>query len=146
MYLLYFPFFLGMQIKNHKYSGVTVRMNSITVSKEKTLKLTNVLIKDIQGEELQEFQLIVEKMNNFIKVKGVQPLGPLIQYVKGVVSDEGQVEVKISLLQQTNQLIHHLEQDYRTDSLIRIKNCLYCRYIGPEEKLKFAYDNKIHRN
>lgn len=53
--------------------------------------------------------------------------------------------LKISLLQQTNQLIHHLEQDYRTDSLIRIKNCLYCRYIGPEEKLKFAYD-KIHRN
>lgn len=69
-------------------------MNSITVSKEKTLKLTNVLIKDVQGEELQEFQLIVEKMNNFIEVKGVQPLGPLIQYVKGVVSDEGQLSVE----------------------------------------------------
>ena len=29
---------------------------------------------------------------------------------------------------------------YKMDSILRVKNCLYARYIGPEDKLKFAYD------
>ena len=26
------------------------------------------------------------------------------------------------------------------ESVIRVPDCMYCRYTGPEEKLKFAYD------
>ena len=26
------------------------------------------------------------------------------------------------------------------ESLIRVRNCMYAHYVGPEEKLKLAYD------
>lgn len=33
-----------------------------------------------------------------------------------------------------------VEQPYNMVPVIRVLNCMYCRYIGPEEKLKFACD------
>lgn len=33
-----------------------------------------------------------------------------------------------------------LIQYTKVDSVLRVKNCLYARYMGPEEKVRFAYD------
>lgn len=41
---------------------------------------------------------------------------------------------------QTDNFIHNVEPPYRMHSILRVKNCLYARYIGLEDKLKFAYD------
>ena len=56
------------------------------------------------------------------------------------MNDEGQLYVKISLIRQANNFIHNVEPPYTMESVLRVKNCMYARYTGPEEKLKLAYD------
>lgn len=91
-------------------------------------------------EEDIDFSLIVEKMQSYIKVKGAMQIGPLIQYTKPFVNDDEELDMEINLLLQCNNFIHSVEKPYRMESVLRVQDCMYCHYIGPEEKLKFAYD------
>lgn len=116
-------------------------MSKIQVNQNKVLKLQNVLINKINLEdEDAEFNMIVEKMQSYIKVKGATQIGPLIQHTKTFVNEEEELDMEINMLLQCNNYIHSVEPPYSMQSLIRVPNCMYCRYIGPEEKLKFAYD------
>ena len=51
-----------------------------------------------------------------------------------------ELDIKMQFMLQTDNFIHNVEPPYKMDSILRVKNCLYARYIGPEDKLKFAYD------
>lgn len=116
-------------------------MSKIQVNQNKVLKIQNVLINKINLEdEDAEFNMIVEKMQSYIKVKGATQIGPLIQHTKPFVNKEEELDMEINMLLQCNNYIHSVEPPYSMQSLIRVPNCMYCRYIGPEEKLKFAYD------
>lgn len=115
-------------------------MSKLQYNSNKTLRLQNVLICKMNLEEHSDFNLIVEKMQSYIKVKGAMQIGPLIQYSKMFVKDEEELDVEIKFLLQCNNVIHSVEKTYRMESVLRVSNCMYCRYIGPEEKLKFAYD------
>lgn len=44
------------------------------------------------------------------------------------------------MMLQCNNYINNVEQPYAMESVVRVPNAMYCRYNGPEEKLKFAYD------
>ena len=57
-------------------------MNKIEVAENKTLKLTNVLSRAVQPEELASLPVILTQMQNFMKSNGAQPIGPLVQAVK----------------------------------------------------------------
>lgn len=116
-------------------------MSKIQVSQNKVLKLQNVLINKIslEDEEL-DFNIIVEKMQSYIKVKGAIQIGPLIQHTKPFVNKDEELDMEINMLLQCNNYIHSVEPPYSMQSLVRVPNCMYCRYTGPEEKLKFAYD------
>ena len=48
--------------------------------------------------------------------------------------------MEIIMMLQCNNFIHSVETPYSMESIIRVPNALYCRYIGPESKLNFAYD------
>ena len=80
------------------------------------------------------------QMDNYIKSKGVTPIGPLIQKTEYSVNDEGQLDIKVYLMRQANNFIHNVEAPYTMESVLRVRNCMYARYTGPEEKLKLAYD------
>ena len=80
------------------------------------------------------------QMDNYIKSKGVIPIGPLIQKTEYSVNDEGQIDIKVYLMRQANNFIHNVEAPYTMESVLRVRNCMYARYTGPEEKLKLAYD------
>ena len=110
----------------------------------KALKLNNVLFNsiDLKSSDIN-FDLIVNKMNSYITLKGSKQLGPLVQYTASVYDSGGVVDVEIKLMLQCSNFIHKVEPPYSMESVIRVPNCMYCRYIGPEDKLKFAYD-KIH--
>ena len=113
---------------------------SLQLSYSKTLKLTNALIHMMQQEDLEHFEASVESMDNFIKVKGCQPIGPLIQYTNSSINENGELDIDIKMIRQSSNFINHLTDDYSMNSVIRIPNCMYCRYIGPEDSMKFAYD------
>ncbi len=116
-------------------------MKKIMLNQSKTLKLTNVLeYKCRINEEGFDFNISVEQMQSFIKVKGAIQIGPLIQYSNAYINENGEMDVDIRLMLQCSSIIYSVEAPYTMESVIRVPNCMYCRYIGPEDKLKFAYD------
>lgn len=115
-------------------------MNKIEVNMNKILKLSNVLIEVIEINNIEDFNVLFLKIENYIKSKGATAIGPLIQKISYHVNDEGKPEVKVYLMRQANNFIHNVEPPYTMESVLRVKNCMYARYTGPEEKLKFAYD------
>ena len=100
----------------------------------------NVLVKSLNEEDLENLDITVEQMENYIKSKGSQPIGPLIQHTESTVNEQGELDIVIKLLRQSSNFIQHVELPYEMKSIIRVKDCMYVRYTGPESKLKFAYD------
>lgn len=116
---------------------MTQKLNVFT---DKTLKLSNVLCRRVRVEEYNEFEKIVEMMESYIKSKGYQQVGPLIQYTKVELCNDGHPYVQFTLMCQANNYINHVEQPYTMESTLRVKNCLYVRFVDEETKMKFAYD------
>ena len=115
-------------------------MKSLQYNTSKTLKLSNILIININKDDLDNIVATVEQMENYIKSKGSQPIGPLIQYTESTINEQGELDIVIKLLRQSSNFIQHVEPPYKMKSVIRVRNCMYVRYTGPESKLKFAYD------
>ena len=104
-------------------------MKEIKVAENKTLKLTNVLSREIHPEEMASLPVVLTQMHNFIKSNGAQPLGPLVQCIKLPAGPNPQPEVY--MMQQATQLITQTEPGYEVDAVLRVKNCLYAHYTGP---------------
>lgn len=119
-------------------------MKNIQFHNNKVLKLKNVLCDKVMfGEDNVDLNIMIEQMQSYIKTKGATQIGPLIQYTRAFANENGELDMEIVLMLQCNNYIHNVEPPYSMESVIRVPNCMYCRYIGPEDKLKFAYD-KIH--
>jgi hypothetical protein len=118
----------------------------ITVRHNKTLKLVNTLLLELSKEEdfeqIQNFQILVEQMDFYIRKKGAQPVGPLIQKLTTGIDESGEPKRIISFIRQSDTFIHHVEHPYRMESIIKVSDCLYTRFVGEEDDLRFAY-NKI---
>lgn len=114
--------------------------HSIQLYDNKILKLSNVLILDLSLQDEESLDMIILRLENYIKSKGAMPIGPLIQKTAYNIDEYGQIDIHVFVMMQTNNFIHNVEEPYRMESLIRVRNCMYARYIGPEEMLKFAYD------
>lgn len=115
-------------------------MSIIPFSENKSLKLLNVLSCEFSMNESDSFEHCVISMENYLKSKGATPIGPLIQKTEYSVNEEGQLDIKVYLMRQANNFIHNVEAPYTMESVLRVRNCMYARYTGPEEKLKLAYD------
>lgn len=94
-------------------------------------------------EEDLNYNVALEQIQSYLRNKGGLQIGPLIQYSRVFMNDNNELDMEIILMLQCNNYIHNVEPPYSMESVIRVQNCMYCRYIGPEDKLKFAYD-KIH--
>lgn len=118
-------------------------MEKIRIAENKTLKLQNSLSVNLDFST-ENLELIIDnevnKMNTYIQTHGARQIGPLIQYSSIEVNDEGEADINMQFMLQADNFIHNVEQPYRMESLLRVKNCLYARYMGPEDKIKFAYD------
>lgn len=113
---------------------------NIEVFSKKSLKLINTVLLRIDLSEQEDLSININKIENYIKSKGAIPIGPIIQKTEYNVNDEGKLDIKIFLMRQANNFIHNIESPYTMESVLRVKNCMYARYTGPEEKLKLAYD------
>ena len=102
-------------------------MNEIKVAENKTLKLTNVLSREIHPEEMASLPVVLTQMHNFIKSNNAQPIGPIVQAM--VVGEDRQMH--LYMMQQATQMIPQMEPGYHMDAVLRVKNCLYAHYTGP---------------
>lgn len=115
-------------------------MPKLNVLKKRTLKLTNVLVREIECLEYGNVFAVVEQMENYAKSKGRVCRGPLIQYTYSDTTPSGEMSLSIKLMRQLDGYIQHIEQPYAMRSVISVKNCLYVRYIGAQEQVKIAGD------
>ena len=102
-------------------------MKEIKVAENKTLKLTNVLSREIHPEEMASLPVVLTQMHNFIKSNNAQPIGPIVQAM--VVGEDHQMH--LYMMQQATQLIPRMEAGYSMDAVLRVRNCLYAHYVGP---------------
>ena len=116
-------------------------MKKMQLSKYKTLKLTNVLSMKITIRENEcDLNTIIEQMEAYIKTKGALQIGPLIQYSRTFVNDNDELDMEVVIMMQCNNFIHNVKSPYSMNAIIRVSKCIYCRFMGPENKLKLAYD------
>ena len=112
--------------------------NKIEIKVNKVLKLTNALIQDVDIKcDNRNVEHSIIQMDNYIKSKGVTPIGPLIQKTEYSVNDEGQIDIKVYLMRQANNFIHNVEAPYTMESVLRVRNCMYARYTGGKTILEF---------
>ena len=104
-------------------------MREIQVAEHKTLKLTNVLARKVEGNDFANLPVILTQMQNFIRSHNAMPVGPIIQCVKMKAGPTPDAE--IYFMQQVNQLIPRLDPGYEMDAVLRVRNCLYAHYTGP---------------
>ena len=109
-------------------------MNEIKVAENKTLKLTNVLSREIRPEEMASMPVVLTQMHNFIKSNNAQPIGPIIQSF--ALGEDHQMH--LYMMQQATQLITQTEPGYEVDAVLRVKNCLYAHYTGPLNQNQLA--------
>lgn len=116
-------------------------MTKLQFHDNKVLKLTNVLkYKIVLDDESFDFNVAIEQMQSYIRAKGAMQVGPLIQYTRTFLNENGELDIEIVMMLQCNNYIHSVELPYSMESIVRVPNTLYCRYTGPESSLKFAYD------
>ena len=117
----------------------------IECSNSKTLKLSNALITEINISDQSSFMNSVIKMENYIKSKGATPIGPIIQKTMYKIDDNGELEINVSLIRQANTFIENVEAPFCMESVIRVSDCMYAHFVGPEKKLDVAF-SKIKVN
>ena len=117
-------------------------MNTIRVEENKTLKLQNVLSCKMDFSEINigSFDNEINKMNVFISTHGAKQIGPLIQYSNVEMKQNGEADINLQFMLQSDNYINNVKSPYKMDSMLRVKNCLFARYTGKENTLKFAYD------
>lgn len=114
-------------------------IEKIVLRENKTLKLNNVLIREVSGNELIDINQITYMMDSYIKSKGNSTLGPMINYSSVEVDENGQPKVTIRIMVQLKNPIHNIEKPYEFQSQLRVTNCLFARFTEKEENLQFAY-------
>ncbi|WP_195428712.1 hypothetical protein [Clostridium sp. D46t1_190503_E9] len=114
-------------------------IEKIVLRENKTLKLNNVLIREISENELIDINQISYMMDSYIKSKGNSTIGPMINYSTVEVDESGQPKVIIKIMIQLKNPIHNIEKPYELNSQLRVTNCLFARFSEKEENLQFAY-------
>lgn len=114
-------------------------IEKIVLRENKTLKLNNVLIREISENELIDINQISYMMDSYIKSKGNSTIGPMINYSTVEVDESGQPKVIIKLMIQLKNPIHNIEKPYELKSQLRVTNCLFASFTEKEENLQFAY-------
>lgn len=118
-----------------------IYLGKLNIHQNKILKLSNALVKRLNNQhEDNEYNKIVQQMENYIKARGAMPVGPLIQYTSPTINENGEIDIVMELIIQSNKFLYNVETPYYMKSIIKVKNCLYVRYIGDESNLNVAYD------
>ena len=114
-------------------------VEKISIRENKTLKLTNVLVRELSENEIIDIDKINYMMDSYIKSKGNSTIGPIINYSNLEVDENGQPKISIKIMVQLKNPIYNVEAPYEIKKELRISNCLFARFNEKEENIQFAY-------
>jgi len=110
----------------------------IEITENKTLKLKNVLSKEIGFGTDADAQKAAYMFESYIKSKGFVPYGPSI-IKAGVTYENGNPIQRKEMMVQLRQPPEKMESPYSFTELLRMENCLLARYRGDMLNLPMAY-------
>ncbi|WP_409068971.1 hypothetical protein ACFLKB_00465 [Clostridium sp. FAM 1755] len=113
--------------------------NKMILKENKTLKLNNVLSRELSEKEFMDINRITYMMDSYIKSKGNSIMGPMINYSSLVNDENGNPKLIGKIIFQLKNPINKIERPYKYEKQIRITNCLFVRFNEKEENLQFAY-------
>jgi hypothetical protein len=92
------------------------------------------------AEELFSQDKHIHMLQNWIKAKGYETMGPLIMHTGAAqeIDDENNPIIDSRLMVQLKNDAIRLEPPYHFEKEIRIENCLLVRFNDNPEKLQFA--------
>lgn len=114
-------------------------IEKITVRENKTLKLNNVLVRDVSQNEIIDINKVAYMMESYIKSKGNSTVGPMVNYSAMDMGENGQPKIILKLLVQLRNPLNNIEIPYTFKPQIRITNCLFARFTEKEENLQYTY-------
>lgn len=127
-----------MALLNKIKKDVSNLTEKIVIKECKTLKLTNVLVRDIPQLELIDSQRLLHMMQSFIMSKNKMSTGPLVRYSTIKINESGEAGIITKYMIQIVDVID-AELPYEFKSMIKQENCLFSRFHEKEENLQFAY-------
>lgn len=116
-------------------------MNKLIFCESKILKLKNTIRFEVtEKNKKTNMNILIEQIRSYIKSKGANPVGPIIQYTENYVLDAEEYGIDSAIILQCDKHINNVQLPYIFEEEIKIENALYCRYQGPAEKLGLGYD------
>lgn len=114
-------------------------VEKISIRENKTLKLTNVLIRELSENEISDIDKISYMMDSYIKAKGNSTIGPIINYSNLEMDESEQAKISIKIMVQLKNPIYNVEAPYEIKKELKISNCLFAKFNEKEENIQFAY-------
>lgn len=115
-------------------------LKKIDVYENKTLKLTNVLCKDMIQAQSMGFEKSIQMLKAYAMSNMAQTRGPLISYTKP--EDESDQIAKVDIMFQLEQEIP-TSASYSFKKEVFVPNCLMGRFCGKEEDIHFVYKKLV---
>lgn len=114
-------------------------VEKITIKENKTLKLGNILIRDLKETEVTNMDKVTYMMENYIKSKGNTAIGPLITYSSSSIDECGKVSINSKIMIQLKNSTKKVDYPYKIKDEIKVSNCVFARYTERQESLQYAY-------
>ena len=116
-------------------------MRKITFSLDKSMRLNNVIGFEAQVDNPKfDMEMMLLKMQSYVKTRGTNQVGPLVQHMRLNATEQGTIRVQEEFLFQCSDFISNPEPPFYSKESIAVRNAMYSRFVGPQEKLKFAFD------
>lgn len=110
----------------------------ILVECGKSLKLNNIISREIPVQDNDEIQKIMHMFNSYMKTKGLTPYGPMIILNSSLIENNTVIPVS-KIMIQIKEEPDSLEHPYVFDGTIKLSNCILARYRGDIFNLQMAY-------
>ncbi|CCV63658.1 conserved hypothetical protein [Alteracholeplasma palmae J233] len=112
----------------------------ILIEENKVLKLKNVLVRPITFDDEEGLDKKIYMMENYIKTKGLENVGPLILYTTVVGTENPKLFMKAMMQLKSKHEIPMPPYEYVEE--FKVGPCLFARFKGKEESSSIA-QNKL---
>lgn len=116
-------------------------MKKITFLPDKSMRLNNVIGFEAQVDNPKfDMEMMLLKMQSYVKTRGTNQIGPLVQHMRLNTTEQGEIRVQEEFLFQCSDFISDPEPPFYSKESISVRNAMYSRFVGPQDKLKYAFD------
>ena len=107
---------------------------SIQIAENKTLKLNNILYREIGSTDNKELNKTMKMIESYMKSNELKPYGPLIIMSETDISGTVNNTIMVQLRLEPKKT----DPPYSFDESMRIERCLMARYMGPANTIQMA--------